>query len=225
MAKSIGYALKERAYIGSASPPDTFEDESRFGNNGVHTDITWVKNPAGLWVRGFNGSSSHVVIPDAPSVRFTDNLTLLIWCYPTVDQHEGILSKYGVDDGWGEYALIHTATTNRARVNLNNNGSDTTFNDLVFSLTRWHHLAVTYSKAAGKIYGYLDGVKSTTEGSYATSITTTTDDLYLGLYYYTLVSGDGRFNGDLAHFGELNYALSAGKIKQMFEAERHLFGI
>ena len=67
--KSSGYVLKERAYVGGASPPDSFEDESRFGTDGTHTAITWVKLPSGLWVRSFNGSSSIVNCGDVGVAR------------------------------------------------------------------------------------------------------------------------------------------------------------
>lgn len=80
--KSTGYALKERAYIGSVTPPDTFEDESRFGKDGTHTNVTWVKTPAGLWARRFNGVNAVVVIPLLSEITKAGTYTFHAWIKP-----------------------------------------------------------------------------------------------------------------------------------------------
>ena len=70
--------LDERRYTGATPPPATFEDVSRYGNDGTHTAITWVRLPSGLWVRSFNGATSVVTVGDCG-----ENIqTCLAWVYP-----------------------------------------------------------------------------------------------------------------------------------------------
>lgn len=62
--KTTGLVLKSRDYRTIVEPPAALEDESRFRNDGVFTNVTWVRLPSGLWVMEFNGSSSRVTIPN-----------------------------------------------------------------------------------------------------------------------------------------------------------------
>ncbi len=71
MSKVRGLVLDPREFRGVSTPPDSLKDESRYGNDGVHTDITWVRLPSGVWARGFNGSTSVINLGDRASLTFT----------------------------------------------------------------------------------------------------------------------------------------------------------
>ena len=109
--------------MGGVTPPDTFEDESRFGNDGVHTDITWTKLPSGLWVRGWNATSSLITIADAPSITniFATGGTVLVWINPSSDG-EGTYGRIADKTasgtvGWTFY--VRQESGERVRISFN----------------------------------------------------------------------------------------------------------
>ena len=61
----------------------TLYDRSRFQNNGAMTDVTWVRLPSGLWVMGFNGTTSIVNCGVGASLANLTPMTLIEWINPT----------------------------------------------------------------------------------------------------------------------------------------------
>ena len=62
----------------TVAPPDVLPDVSRFGNDGVFTDITWERLPSGLWVMDFNGATSIITIGDIGVARTIEFWILII---------------------------------------------------------------------------------------------------------------------------------------------------
>jgi len=89
--KATGSVLSERLYSGEATPPASFEDESRFANDGVHTNITLTRRPSGLWVPSYNGTSSKIAIGDlGRKVKM-----VCLWIYPDDNTTRSILDLDG----------------------------------------------------------------------------------------------------------------------------------
>ena len=66
------------APYGSVEPPAGWADDSRYGNDGVDTAMTWVQLPSGLWVKSFDGATSIVTIGDILSYI----QTVIMWIAP-----------------------------------------------------------------------------------------------------------------------------------------------
>ena len=89
--KAKGLVLSERLHIGTITPPGSFEDESRSGVTGAHTDITLTRLPHKLWVPSYNGTSSKIAIGDIGlAVK-----TVLLWIYPDDNTTRSILDLDG----------------------------------------------------------------------------------------------------------------------------------
>ena len=63
--KAKGLVLAPRKYRGTVTPPSSWEDTSRFENDGVFpggaADPTWTRLPSGLWVLDFVAANSELV--------------------------------------------------------------------------------------------------------------------------------------------------------------------
>jgi len=79
MGRTSGIVLQEKLFTGAGAPPDEFKDLSKHGNDGVHTDITWERQPRGIWMRGFDAAPSFVNCGNDTSLRCSDNITAMAW--------------------------------------------------------------------------------------------------------------------------------------------------
>src|SRR4029453_5476497 len=70
------------AYSFNEGAGTTVSDASGTGNAGTIGTSTW--SPPGKYgnALSFNGTSARVTIPDAPSLRLTNAMTLEAWVYP-----------------------------------------------------------------------------------------------------------------------------------------------
>ncbi len=223
--KSTGYVLKERAYVGGASPPDAFEDESRFGNNGTHTNITWVKEPSGLWVRSFAGNG-YVSIADDPSFDIKTKLTALIWANTDdVVNTRFLLTKYGTTDNKREWQLDRQSTSGDVSVTFGdpNNGSlegwEITDDDYLVNGT-WVLAGFTFS--SGTCIIYISGVAvNSTATNVPVSLYNDAADVKVG----TDNDNAAGWKGYLALPRIYNRVLSDEQIAAIFQNERHFFGV
>ena len=223
--KSTGRVFAEKPSIG-IEPTRLYDASRRFKNHGTHTDVTMVRLPSGLWVRSFNGSSSKVTISDAPSLDISLGITLLVWVNVTArpgPDYAGIIDKEDALHPGGAYSLLlHTSGAPYFFIrNLADDGYQYPGDPSILTNGLWYHLANTFVSSTS-IIGYQNGEVDTQKTtSVQTGIYTNASDLTLG--YGT--DSPYWLNGYLALPEILNCALSAGKIKQIFEAERHRFGV
>jgi len=217
MAKTEGLVLEERMLIGTVAPAAAFEDMSRFRNNEVHTDVTWVRLPSGLWVRYCNGTSSRVVVTDNFSLDFTNN-TMTIWAnlvstMPTAVSARILCLKSAAGLlGLGYYQTVAVGT--RTLVFM----ADTGANRATYTWAaddRWHQWTGVYN---GTPYLYMDGVLVAT--GIADTWTPNATDLYLGgspagRYCQCYISGVRIYNR----------ALSDTEVRKRFEATRSWYGV
>jgi len=210
--------LSERAYVGGASPPATFEDESRFGNDGTHTNITWKQLPSGLWGRTFNGSSSVVTIAHASSLNVS-SLSFMCWVnFSSLSTNPTIINKkettYDQADGWH---LFWTTAKNKwgFRIGIQNPESDA----VTVTTGTWYFVAVV--KTGANIHFYQNAVAIGTTGGMLAFVDNT-DEIRLGE-----LSDDypNWLPADMGLPKLLNYGISTEQIAAIFQAERHWFGV
>lgn len=226
--KATGLVLSDRAYRTLVTPPDAFEDESRFGNDGVHTDITWVRLPSGLWVRRFDGSTSLVTVNGVASNGFFDRAFSVVgWGRLSDWSHHSFLFSAGIaateledtniyyNYSWRKFvadSYIDAVGTNEvtsAGTYLNN--------------TEWHFLGAAWD-ADGHVNRFiLDGVDEGSDSTFNNDLSGF-DRCLIGQYEYTAPTGS-VWEGDIALPRIYNYALTAAQIYKHFQAERAFFGV
>ena len=132
-------------------------DGSVYGNDGALVGgPIWVAGHAGAAL-SFDGQDDHVLVPDAPSLRITDTLTLSAWVYRpehASGRRQGLIARWAA--GQRSYALYLQGQ--RAYFALSPNGSDalTLRSNSQIPKGQWVHLAAVYD---GSMMGlYVDGV-------------------------------------------------------------------
>lgn len=214
---SKGLVFAEKPSIGIE--PTRLYDASRFRNHGVHTNITMVQLPNGLWVRGFNGSSSKIVITLSDELKLDKGgFSIGLWVnFDSFSATSSIISaQRGTTRGWNLDA------TTSPRWSFGHVGlTDLTTLGTVAALStgQWYHVFCVYDTA--KAYIYENGAEDVSENEIG-KITTPIDNVHLGRY---AASATQFLSGYIALVGIYNYALSAGKIKQIFKAARHWFEV
>lgn len=224
MAKSTGYVLKPRRYIGSAEPPATaLEGEAR-GLSGVFAEDgkpDWVQLSTGLWYPYYDGDNSYISMTDTHSrlnftsedfaifgwVNIFDTSARMLFC-------RGLLNTDGyyliaLADGQVGFYTMHLATEHRV--------STTDAGALVAGT--WAHIGVIRSGTSVIIIKNAVDV-TTTSGTHLDPLTSARTARF-GVYDDLSVD----FKGGLIPTRILDYAPTMGKVKQIFEAERHWFGI
>lgn len=219
LVKSTGLVFAEKPSIGVE--PANLPDRSRFGNHGTHTDITMVQLPSGLWVRDFNGATSLITIPDTPSLRPQNFITIMMWAefhqisFPAASNILGKgdrgspINEYAFytdaeNDLWFGAALGAVPAWNSAEVIL----------DVIQDT--WLHLVVTYDGA--NFQGYKNSVAGPPSAKTGTMRSDRTEPLTIGKVTNTI-------NGRLGLIKIFQYALSVEQIAARFQAERRWFGV
>ena len=74
------------AWLFDEGSGNTVKDISENGNDGEFVgDPQWVKGKFGEALE-FNGTTDYVAVPDSPSLRITDAITIVAWVYIALDQ-------------------------------------------------------------------------------------------------------------------------------------------
>lgn len=214
--------------LGAAAPPDLLSDESRFGNNGVHTDITWVQLPSGLWVRSFDGITSLIdcgADDSLDSYLKPQGFSLEAWVLANSDG--------GNDNGkifykdWGYELWLRSETIDGCLIEAMVDLVTTDANAITSGRIKigvWGHIVAVYNRLGTfRIELYLDG-QLMALGTDTAGVGGLTDDTGTPLY----LGNDGLnypFDGYQAFLRIHSYALSLDQINKHFEAERRFFGV
>ena len=228
---SHGLVLYDRPYLGSATPPASFEDCSRYKNDGVHTSITWVKLPSGLHVRWFNGITGVVAIAASPSHCFcSSNFSVSLWTNPSewgTSWVSALISTFNAsqDQGWaveylGDLNGVGGAGKIRLVVGDAVAGEGYASNTTVLSKNNWHHIVVTWISSSKAIAFYHAGIADGS-GTANQGIGTTPQICYLGMRQ----GNSYKYTGYLALPKVYNYALSAGAVNAIYQSERSWFNV
>lgn len=205
-------------YRGTVSPSTvTWHDQTRYHNDGTLTDVTWSRLPSGLWVAGFNGSTSFINVADNAVLSNMAALTLVAWVYPT---------------GWGESDAGRVVSLSGAyqvamlsgkfAASFYCDSADTTVNAAASSvaLNQWRFIGATSTGTAQQ--AYVNGVASGAAGAVATGdIKVFSANLAIG----DLLAGGRAFAGRIALIRIFPVAWSAADWSRAFSSERRLFGV
>jgi len=213
--KATGYVFKPRVYIGSEPPATVLEDESRFGNNGAFKadgEPDWVQLPSGLWVLNFDHSDDMITVPHHSSLALTA-WTITAWeKRNAIDDRQDIVNKR--TQGYNYFV----AADNYLGCQFKSGGDLKTDYSAVVSVTDldWHFVAVTF-KQPDMVF-FVDDASEARVFDWPPDVSD--DILVIGTQGFS-----NWWDGFLTPPKIFNYALSAGQVKKIFEAERHFFGV
>ncbi len=178
-------------------------DQSGTGNAGTTSGTSWAAGKFGQAL-SFNGSSSMVTVPDSPSLRLTNKMTIEAWVKPSIaTSWRSVLMKETSSST--SYGLYSNTTVGRTFVGptsyLQIGGSVTSVSGpSALPTGTWSHIASTFDGSVVKTY--LNGsvvAQSNVSGTLATS----TGPLHMGgngiwgEYYGGLIDEVRIYNGVL----------------------------
>jgi len=185
-------------------------------NNGTLSgDVSFANGEVGQ-AFNFNPASGTVIVPDSPSLRLTNQLTIEAWINArSLDDVIGcaIVSKISINSGNNGYQLILVGNTLQGL--LNSPGlswpSQWIISGPIISTGLWYHVAFTYDQSAMKLYCNGQQVATSVIGAHA--IATSPSELRVsGADYH------GYFDGLIDEPSVYNRALSAGEIAAIYNA-------
>ena len=212
---------------GCAAPPtglvswwraENNANDSTGGNNGTpQGGVSYVYGEVGS---GFylNGTGPYVYVPGSGSLNVGSGggFTIEGWIQPS-DNNGRPIVEWDSASAYGVGFWANWPSTGKLFANIvDTSGTGHTFSGgpsyIVFGL--WHHVALTYDKASGRAYLYLDG-SQVAQSTLASFTPQTTYNLYLGA---RVVSTPTPWFGALDEISLYNRALSAGEIASLFYA-------
>ena len=193
------------------------QDRSLYRNNGTISGATWVRTPGGLWCLSFG--DDYVEVADSNSLKTPNGLTLETLVKPSFEGVERTFSAYGKN--WGTPFSMSKGSANELKIHIEVGGTSYYPSGGNLPINSWSHTLFTWDKASGEEKIYVNGVNVQTGTDYTGDLATITEPLWIGG-----VSGPSSyFNGLIALVRLYNQALSATKIAQHYQQERHLLGI
>jgi hypothetical protein len=205
-------------------PGDDNAQDIQGGNHGtLQEGVTFVPGKVGSSF-GFNGVNAHVAVPDSPSLRFTDAITIDLWINPstaTQTYGAGVVAKTAF--GFGDYAIDFV------------NGDlrfffyDGTPNPHSVSATGWltpakvgvwSHIAATYDSSTGELKLYDGGsVIATASVPANTQMGVNTHELSIGSRQLTGAGAyDLSFAGLIDEVELFNRALTQAEVSAIYNA-------
>jgi chitodextrinase len=190
----------EAAYAFSEGTGTTVADLSGNGNTGTLVGATWTAAGKYGSALAFNGTSARVDVPDSPSLRLSNGMTLEAWVDPTASP---TLWKDVVYKGNDNYYLEGSSTSGGVPAGGGTFGGSggTTFGSGAVQTNVWTHLALTYDGSVLRLYvnGVLAGSQSKTgliSGS-TNPLSIGGDSIY-GQYFKGTIDEVRIYNGPLA---------------------------
>jgi len=197
----------------------TIYDVSGQGNHGTITGATWTRLPSGLWAQSFDGTADYVDCGNATNLQMDNNLSALLWInLKRTANYEYLLVK---GQAWSNGWWIQKNITSLDIVfNYLGAGGGRTSGILTLTLNLWAFVVFTF--ASGVITRYLNGTQiGQTTFVDATILGTATSNFYIG------IAPDLTFDSqiDAGSYRIFNRVLSDSEIAQIYNQERHLFGV
>jgi hypothetical protein len=164
----------------------------------------------------FDGVNGTVFVPDSPSLRITNQITIEAWINPTLTNggDQSILGKVGGAAGDNGYQFGLSQNALKALFNSPGQGWPSAVISMPVAVAphTWSHVAFTYDQSAMKLY--FNGLPVATNVIGPAVINPSSSNLH--------ISGDddnnGYFNGLIDEVSVYNRALSAGEIAGIFAA-------
>ena len=196
------------------------KDSSGNGNNGeLMKGPKWVDGKFGKALL-FDGADDYVEVQNSPEFDITKELTIAVWAkFEEYPSHEQLILDKGPAGGPSQYYLGFEPAEKAYFLNFNGQnwhaGDD--FDSPAMSDTEWHHVAVTFDTAAGKIKSCVDSNCNEYK----------TNDSLMSKGDSTLVIGSARFlqnnpayyfNGTIDELAVFDTVLNHGEIKMLMES-------
>lgn len=201
-------------------------DKSRYRNHGTITGATWKRLPSGLWYLDFDGTDDFTRMANAASLNFgTGDFSLMAWINcATGGANQVILLKMLDGDPWDGYALRVKDTTGYLSL-LAPTGGNQIIGDIDVGDEVWHLAGGTFEAGVANtgMKLYVDGVEDVSaRASAGAGDKDNTNYLYIGIAQDGLASD---FTGGIALPRVFNRVLTATEILNMYNQEKHLFGV
>jgi hypothetical protein len=196
---------------------DTAHDVSGNQNHGkLNGDTKWVNGKFGKALQ-FDGDMDYVEVVHDETLNITEELSIVAWVkFEQIPVRENVLLDKGPKLAQAQYYLGYEPAEDAYFLNFNGQGwhAGDNFNSPKTKDTDWHHVAVTFDTASGKIKACVDGVCNEHE----------TDDFLVNKGEHNLIIGDARFletnrnfsyTGIIDEIGVYNVVLTPDEIKTL----------
>lgn len=216
-------------YPGQDDPQSAvIRDRSGNGNNGTIDGATWTRTGQGLWYLDFDGVDNLVTVTDSASITdiFDGGGTVVAWINAGSDGEGG----FGMIWNKGDYFSVFDEAAGKVKLRFAKyfSGDDgawvTTATEV--TINTWTFAAVTYN-ASGTAFDpifYVNGaVKANTESGTPTGTRDSKAGADLTIGNRSIA--DLTFDGGLALVRSFDEILTATRILDIYNQERHLFGI
>jgi len=193
----------------------TIYDRSVNGHNGTIAGATWEKTEGGLWGLKYDGIDDVVELQDITGVV---DLTVLAWIW--IDNTTGWHGIFG-SDHWSHDGdvLIQSSTTKPTLTVRGNDGANQN-PTTTYTVKTWEHRGWVYRSAA-KTYAFYYNGEPDGDGSYTTAYTPDLTSIVYGKTY-TDRWWKGKLGFPLRFYPR---ELSAFEVINIFQQERHFFGV
>lgn len=218
--KTKGCVFSGRRYWsppGAAAPPLSLPDVSRYGNDGVFTNVTWVQTPSGLWYCDAAGAAGDGIVLGTDLSMALLRWTLKAWFNPDTVADLGKLIVRADANITTNYYLQHTPGGG-----LVQGFYDAAFRNIAggkIYVGLWSMVAVTFDGTY--LRTFVNGVLEATSADLsAFTPPTGAVNTYLCRNFNALTP----YNGGMTLPLFANYPFSQDKVNEHFEAERRLVG-
>lgn len=225
MSRTKGLMFDQERPVGATTPAATWTDQSRFANTCTFgagaAAPAWVRQSQGNWATWFD-VTEYIDITHSPSVNLTNDMTILLWFNAdNIVGNKSIIAKGAGNDLFQQY---HVQLSTNALYFLIADSTNTGYFLLLgavgaYFARTWVFLACTLEGTTGRIYqqGAFDTSAATAGSRYIN-----TNVVEVGIRN---THTQYPFKGYIDRVRFFNYALSAIKISQIFEAERRWYGV
>ncbi len=173
----------------------------------------------------FNGFDDQISITDAPQFKFTNQLSIEAWIYPTGPGYfPNSFAPPAIINREGEYQIVRQSNGEIWYSVANTSpGWDWVFTGYIAPENSWTHLALTYDGATLKLYANGALVHSRAGSGPIGDATPTLNDTRIGGRQFSYSHFQGRIDGVVLYGRALNAAEVAGNYQgrgQTFSASR-----
>lgn|GEM_PF-932053 len=163
----------------------------------------------------FDGLSGNVIVPDSPSLRITNQLTIEAWINTrSTNSDRDIVSKMGGVGGNNGYEFFLSRNSLQGFFNSPGQGwpSATISCPIPITLGAWNHVAFTYDHSAMKLY--FNGQPIATNAIGPATINFATSNLRIG----GNENNQNYFDGQIDEAAVYNRALNSAEIQAIYNA-------
>ena len=200
-------------------PPTTYEDASRFKNNGTISGATLVQLDSGLWVLRYDGND-YIGCGTNPSLNFTTGFSLICWALivPSVGSSPLMAKQTAAqwDANSAGYAFVMASG---GIIRFRGSGEYIQYNGS-YDDQVWRLYSVVWN-IGETVKIYVDATIVIESGARAINWVNSANPLEIGRYYATTCAANGQEMGKMRI---ANFGYSAPQIRRYFDATKHLFG-